>query len=86
MTASHSFHSARGGTDFLGLRRGRRGHAEIVYDNGLAPRQVWRVLGELADESPLREALQRAIEEVRVLPALFAELNERAIAVERLHA
>lgn len=86
MTLGHSFHSARGGTDFLGLRRGRRGESEIVYDNGRAQRLVWRVLDELSDDLPLREALQRAVEEVRVLPALFTELRNRAISIEAVHA
>ena len=85
MTLGHSFHSACG-TDFLGLRRGRRGESEIVYDNGQAQRLVWRVIDELSDDLPVREALQRAVEEVRVLPALFTELRNRAISIEAVHA
>ena len=75
------FHSARGASDFLGLRRGRRGDTEIVYDDGRTRRMVWRVTGPAA-ESRLCEALARAVNESRVVPALYTELKRRAIAVE----
>lgn len=82
MASSFAFHSAHGAPDFLGLRRGRRGQTEIVYDDGSTRRLVWRVVGEMADDAPLREALQSAVAETRVLPALYAELKRRAIAIE----
>jgi|GEM_PF-5529227 hypothetical protein len=34
--AQSFFHSPSGGVDFLGLRRGRSGATEIVYDDGVA--------------------------------------------------
>lgn len=80
--ASFAFHSARDASDFLDLRLGRRGQTEIVYDDGAAYRLVWRVVGEMPDTAPLREALQTAVGETRVLPALYAELKRRAIAIE----
>lgn len=79
-----TFHSALGASDFLGLRRGRSGDAEIVYDDGRERRMVWRVIGPMSDDLPLREAMQLAVSEVRVLPALFAALKHRAIAIEAI--
>ncbi|MDX5356449.1 MAG: hypothetical protein LPJ93_00610 [Rhodobacterales bacterium] len=84
MAASFSYHSARGASDFLGLRRSRRGQTEIVYDDGVACRMVWRVVSDVPDEAPLREALESAVAEMRVLPALYAELKRRAIAIEAI--
>lgn len=80
MTQS-SFQSPSGGFDFLGLRKGRRGDVEIVYDDGVARRRVWRVQGAVS-ESQLGEALSRAARELRVLPALYAELKKRSISIE----
>lgn len=79
--AQSVFHSPSGGFDFLGLRKGRRGGVEIVYDDGVARRMVWRVIGA-ANESQIGEALSRAARELRVLPALYAELKKRSIAIE----
>lgn len=81
MTATDTFHGVNGSSEFLGLRRNRLGQVEIVYDDGQDRRMVWRVLGGVA-EDPLREVLQTAAADSRVLPTLFAELNRRAIAVE----
>ena len=80
--AQSVYHSPSGGFDFLGLRKGRRGGVEIVYDDGVARRMVWRVTGAVS-ESQLGEALSRAARELRVLPALYAELKKRSIAIER---
>lgn len=79
--AQSVFHASAGGFDFLGLRKGRRGGVEIVYDDGVARRMVWRVLGQTS-ESQIGEALSRAARELRVLPALYAELKKRSIAIE----
>lgn len=76
-----AFHSTSGGFDFLGLRRARNGGVEIVYDDGVARRRVWRVRSE-AQERVLGEALRRAVNEARVIPALYAELRKRSIAIE----
>ena len=35
MARSYAFHSATGASDFLGLRTGRKGQTEIVYDDGV---------------------------------------------------
>ena len=74
------FQTSGGGFDFLVMRR-RQGAVEIVYDDGVARRMVWRVCAP-ANEGHISEALTRAAREVRVLPALFAELRKRAIAIE----
>jgi hypothetical protein len=81
MARSLSFHSAHGATDFLGLRLSQRGHTEIVYDDGVARRLVWRVAGEVAAET-VGDALRAAVAQRRVLPALHSELKKRAIAIE----
>ncbi|SOB98621.1 hypothetical protein [Rhodobacter maris] len=70
------------GFDFITLRR-RGGVTEIVYDDGALHRRVWRVRGE-ASEGALSEALSRAHREVNVVPALYAELRKRSIAIEAI--
>ena len=82
MAQAIAFHSATGASDFLGLRRGRTGQTEIVYDDGVARRMVWRVAGHSADDGRLQEALSRAVNARRVVSALHEELRRRAIAVE----
>ena len=77
------FHSSCGGFDFLGLRTSRRGETEIVYDDGVKRRMVWRV-ASAASESQLGDALRYAADQVRVLPALYAELKKRSIAIEAI--
>jgi hypothetical protein len=77
-----AFHAPHGGSVFLGLRKNRSGATEIVYDDGVARRLVWRVTGPEADEYRLSEALSRAVGHARVIPALYAELKKRAIMVE----
>ncbi|SIS73167.1 hypothetical protein [Phaeovulum vinaykumarii] len=80
-TATKAFHSASG-VDFLGLRAARSGDGlEIVYDDGVARRMVWRVRAG-ASEGQLADALARAVNGPRVVPALYTELRRRAIAVE----
>lgn len=79
-----AFHASAGGFDFVGLRH-RAGAVEIVYDDGVARRLVWRVLGK-ANEGHLSEALARAARQVRVLPALYAELRKRSISIEAVVA
>jgi len=37
------FHAPHGGGDFLGIRKSRSGGTEIVYDDGVTRRMVWRV-------------------------------------------
>ena len=74
-------HSPHGAGDFLGLRRSRGGGLEIVYDDGVARRLVWRVTGG-TDPQPLGEALRAALDANRVVPALYSELKKRSIAIE----
>ncbi len=76
------FHASAGGFDFVGMRH-RQGNVEIVYDDGVARRLVWRVSGKI-NESQLGDALARAARQVRVLPALYAELRKRAITIEAI--
>jgi hypothetical protein len=82
MATRLAFHSASGATDFLGLRRGRHGETEIVYDDGVTRRLIWRVATKDATEAALGDALRIAVSNARVLPALFTELKKRAIAIE----
>lgn len=83
--APTSHHSRSGGFDFLGLRKGRSGDMEIVYDDGVARRMVWRIRGE-ASARLVDDALARAVAQVRVLPALYSELKKRSIAIEAVLA
>lgn len=78
-----SFHSPHGGADFLGWRK-RAGMTEIVYDDGVARRMVWRVEGTTPNEGPLSDALRTAVGSLRVVPTLYEELKKRAIAIERV--
>lgn len=76
-----SYHSSFGGFDYLGLRQGKTGGVEIVYDDGVKRRMVWRVRSQ-ARESVLGDALRRAVNQPRVLPALYAEMKRHSIAIE----
>ncbi|SNX70355.1 hypothetical protein SAMN05878503_1061 [Cereibacter ovatus] len=76
------FHAPHGGAQFLGYRTNRQGATEIVYDDGGARRLIWRVAPESADAQMLSDALQVAVGQIRVLPALYQELKKRAIAIE----
>lgn len=78
-----TFHAAHGGADFLGLRKSRAGSTEIVYDDGLRQRMVWRVSGGTGDQM-ISDALQAAMATSRVLPTLYEELKKRAIEIERV--
>jgi len=82
--AQQAFHAPHGASDFLGLRRGRGGETQIVYDDGVARRMVWRVQGAALGEPRLEDALRAAAGQARVLPALYAELKRRAIGIERI--
>ncbi len=54
-----AFHAPYGGTVFLGFRKNRAGTTEIVYDDGVSRRLVWRVTQALSDEGRLSDALSR---------------------------
>ena len=78
-----AFFHAPGGADFLGWRR--RGEAtEIVYDDGVARRMIWRVTGSTAPDARLSDALRHAVGAMRVVPALYDEMKKRAISIERI--
>lgn len=82
MGQQSSFHAPHGGADFLGWRL-RAGTTEIVYDDGVARRMVWRVR-DTADTGRISEALRVAVGAQRIVPTLYDELKKRAIAVERV--
>ncbi len=56
-----SFHAPHGGADFLGWRKTRAGQTEIVYDDGVARRMVWRVAADEASEGRISDALRVAV-------------------------
>jgi hypothetical protein len=79
-----SFHAPHGGADFLGLRINRLGATEIVYDDGVARRMVWRVSSGDGKEARISDALRVAVGSLRVVPTLYDELKKRAIGIERV--
>jgi hypothetical protein len=78
------FHAPHGGADFLGYRKTRAGLTEVVYDDGVSRRMVWRVAGTEVDEGELSDALSQAVGALRVVPTLLTELRKRSIPVERV--
>ncbi|MDZ4136274.1 MAG: hypothetical protein U1D06_11895 [Paracoccaceae bacterium] len=78
------FHAPNGGANFLGFRKSRTGGTEVVYDDGVSRRMVWRVAPEQVNEAQLSDALSLAVGALRVVPALMTELRKRAISVERI--
>lgn len=78
-----SFHAPHGGADFLGWRK-RAGATEIVYDDGVARRMIWRVAEAGANEARLSDALRVAVGSHRIVATLYDELKKRAIAIERV--
>lgn len=83
MGQQSTFHAPHGGADFLGWRK-RRGETEIVYDDGVTRRMVWRVAGPQASEAGISDALRAAVGSARILPALYDELKKRAIGIEKI--
>lgn len=78
------FHAPDGGGDFLGFRKTRCGATEVIYDDGVSRRMVWRVQGTLVNEARLAEGLRKAVASLRVVPALISELSQRSITLERV--
>ncbi|SEN97619.1 hypothetical protein SAMN05216227_103621 [Pseudorhodobacter antarcticus] len=78
------FHAPHGGADFLGFRKARNGSTEVIYDDGVSRRMIWRVAGAQVNEAHLADALRNAVSALRVVPALIAEVGKRAIALERI--
>lgn len=83
MGLQSTFHAPNGGADFLGWRKSRSGNTEIVYDDGVTCRMVWRVAAP-ANEARIAEALRVSVASLRVVPTLYDELKKRAIAIERV--
>ena len=81
MPVRMSYHSSLGGFDFLGLRKSPTGAVEIVYDDGVKRRMIWRVQSKVRD-SLIDEALSRAVNQPRVLAAMYSELKRRSISIE----
>ncbi|MCV2870520.1 hypothetical protein OEW28_18050 [Defluviimonas sp. WL0002] len=81
MPLHKTYHNSSGGFDFLGLRQIRGGDVEIIYDDGVARRMVWRVRSAVGD-GVIGDALRHAVNQSRVVPALYAELKKRSIAIE----
>lgn len=79
-----SFHAPHGGADFLGLRTNRLGVTEIVYDDGVARRMVWRISSGEIKDGKITDALRVAVGSLRVVPTLYDELKKRAIGIERV--
>ena len=79
-----TFHSSRGGFDILGLRKAASGSIEIVYDDGVTRRMIWRVAAAAGSEGRISDALRVAVGAHRILPTLYDELKKRAIAIERI--
>jgi hypothetical protein len=82
MPSQTTFHSL-GGYDFLGYRKAPSGAVEIVYDDGARRRMIWRVATRVS-ERMIGDALAVAVNQARVLPALYAELKKRSIAIEAI--
>ncbi|MGB4827764.1 MAG: hypothetical protein WBP18_10925 [Paracoccaceae bacterium] len=83
MGQQSTFHAPHGGADFLGWRK-RAGETEIVYDDGVTRRMIWRVAAAAGSEGRISDALRVAVGAHRILPTLYDELKKRAIAIERI--
>ncbi|WP_374645338.1 hypothetical protein [Tabrizicola sp.] len=84
MGLQSTFHAPHGGADFLGWRKTRAGTTEIIYDDGVARRMVWRVASAQPSEDRISDALRVAVGALRVVPTLHEELKKRAISIERI--
>ena len=84
MGLQSTFHAPHGGADLLGWRKTRQGATEIVYDDGVARRMIWRVATTDPSEARISDALRVAVGSLRVVPTLYDELKKRAIAIERI--
>jgi len=77
------FHAPRG-AQFLGYRKARDGRTEVIFDDGVSRRMVWRLSDAEVDEARLSDALSEAVGALRIVPALMTELRRLAIQVERI--
>ena len=77
-----TFHS-QDGRHFLGLRNGRQGGYEIVYDGGPRHRRfVWQIKSPHVDTADIRRQLHDAIRAVDVLSTLYLGLRSAEIDFE----
>ena len=79
MIAMHS----QDGSHFLGLRQGRAGGYEIVYEaakNG--KRSIWQIKNSSVSEGDITRQLEKALEASAVLETLYAGLRYAGIAFE----
>ena len=79
-----TFHAPQAGADLLAWRKTRQGGTEIIYDDGVTRRMVWRVANDDASEARITAALRAASGAVSVVPTLYDELKKRAIAIRRV--
>lgn len=71
------------GKHFLGLRKGRRGGYEIIYDgNSSRQRFVWQIKTYPVDIDRINGQLREAIKSASVLSALYSSLRSAKIEFE----
>ena len=71
------------GRHFLGLRKGRQGGYEIVYDSGpKRTRFVWQIKSPHVDTANIQRQLHDAIRAVDVLTTLYSGLRSEEIEFE----
>ena len=79
MIAMHS----QNGSHFLGLRQGRAGGYEIVYEaTKTRKRLIWHIKNGLVTEGDIARQFERALEASAVLETLCAGLRSAKIAFE----
>jgi hypothetical protein len=79
MIAMHS----QDGSHFLGLRQGRAGGYEIVYEaTKTGKRLIWQIKNSLVTEGDIARQFERALEASAVLETLYAGLRSAEIAFE----
>lgn len=85
MGQEHCFHAPGAGAEFLGWRKDRAGRTEIVFDDCIRTRLVWRAAFEGDAASRLDEALAEAVGAGpgRMIATLFEELRKRSIMITR---
>ena len=71
------------GRHFLGLRKGKAGQYEIVYDNEhRRKRLIWKVTSAEVSEEAIGNHLHQAIKTATVLDALLLGLRDAEIEFE----
>lgn len=71
------------GRHFLGLRKGKAGQHEIVYDNEhRRKRLIWKITSSEVSEEAISNHLHQAIKTATVLNALLSGLRDAEIEFE----